>query len=85
MHLWILDKDEEVHFLHAVGDKCQLSLTPNPQDRAWVFEVKELGTFGKVMGLSQRWNRLCPNCAARFFERLEPTAPARGKDAPPTP
>lgn len=83
MHLWIMDKDEEVHFLHTVGEKCELKMTPNPQDRAWVFEVKELGTFGKVMGLGQRWNRLCPNCAALFFERLKPMGD--GPSIPPPP
>ena len=30
MHLWIPDKDEEVHFLHTVGEKCHLTTMPNP-------------------------------------------------------
>ncbi len=71
MNVWIVDKDEEVHFVHASGEGCRLEMSPNPQDKAWIFEVKDLGTFVRVMGLNRRWNRLCERCAAQFFDRLE--------------
>jgi len=73
MQLWIVDKDEEVHFLHTVNGECHLNLTMNPQDKSWLFQVTDLGTFIKVMGLNQRWNRLCPNCASHFFDVLDKT------------
>ena len=79
MLLWIVDKDEEVHFLHTMDGQCQINLSLNPQDKAWIFQVKDLGSFAKAMGLGMRWNRLCPNCASRFFEALD----CRRIEAPP--